>query len=73
MIDLRSLRFGVEVETVGRTRHQVAQAIQSVVGGEVTFCLNLPAYAGRHRWTARYSCGLQSEIYVKAASVPTGL
>ncbi|MHB1000861.1 MAG: amidoligase family protein [Armatimonadota bacterium] len=35
MIDLRSLRFGVEVETVGRTRHQVAQAIQSVVGGEV--------------------------------------
>ena len=35
MIDFRSLRWGAEVETVGRTRGSVAQAIQSVVGGEV--------------------------------------
>jgi hypothetical protein len=34
-IDLRVLRFGVEIETVRRTRQQVAEAVQSVVGGTV--------------------------------------
>jgi hypothetical protein len=34
-MDLRALRYGVEVETVGQTRATVAQAIQSVVGGTV--------------------------------------
>lgn len=34
-MDMRELTFGLEVETTGRTREQVAQAIQSVVGGEV--------------------------------------
>ena len=34
-MDLRSLRFGVEVETVRRTRSCVAEAIRTVVGGQV--------------------------------------
>ena len=33
---LQELRFGVEVETIKRRRGEVAKAIQSVVGGEVT-------------------------------------
>lgn len=33
---LQELRFGVEVETVKRSRGEVAEAIQSAVGGEVT-------------------------------------
>ena len=36
MTDLRELRFGVELETVGRERGTVARAIQSVVGGDVS-------------------------------------
>ena len=36
MADLRDLRFGIEIETIKRSRDVVAQAIQSVVGGEVT-------------------------------------
>ena len=32
-MDLRDIRFGIEVETLGRTRADVARAIQSVVGG----------------------------------------
>ena len=35
-MDLRELHFGVEIETVRRTRKRVAEAIQSVVGGSVT-------------------------------------
>ena len=34
-MDLRDINFGVEIETVRRTRKRVAEAIQSVVGGEV--------------------------------------
>lgn len=34
MVDLRSLKFGVEIETIGKTRETAAKAIQSVVGGE---------------------------------------
>lgn len=33
--DLRALRFGVEIETVRRSRQRVAEAVQSVVGGTV--------------------------------------
>ncbi|MBM4040293.1 MAG: hypothetical protein FJ290_17440 [Planctomycetes bacterium] len=32
---MRDLRFGVEVETVGKTRQTVAEAIRTVVGGAV--------------------------------------
>jgi len=35
LVDFRTLRFGIEVETTGATRGTVARAIQSVVGGEV--------------------------------------
>ena len=34
-MDLRELRFGSEIETVGRTRQTVAEAIRTVVGGTV--------------------------------------
>jgi len=34
-MDLRQIRFGIEIETLGRTRADVARAIQSVVGGSV--------------------------------------
>ena len=34
-MDLREIHFGVEIETVRRTRERVARAVQSVVGGEV--------------------------------------
>jgi len=37
MISMQDLTFGVEVETVGRTRETVAHAVQSVVGGTVTY------------------------------------
>jgi len=34
-MDMRELRFGVEIETVGKTRQTVAEAIRTVVGGAV--------------------------------------
>jgi len=35
LVDFRSLRFGIEIESTGAARGDVARAIQSVVGGEV--------------------------------------
>lgn len=35
MVDIRELRFGIEIETIKRDRGTVAKAIQSVVGGYV--------------------------------------
>ncbi|MHB1458762.1 MAG: amidoligase family protein, partial [Armatimonadota bacterium] len=35
MVDLKDVSVGVEIETINATRHTVAQAIQSVVGGEI--------------------------------------
>lgn len=32
---MRTLNFGIEIETIGQTRERVAQAIQQVVGGEI--------------------------------------
>jgi hypothetical protein len=34
-MDLRELKYGLEIETIGKTRREIAGAIQSVVGGEV--------------------------------------
>ena len=34
-MDLRLINFGIEIETVKRTRERVAQAIHSVVGGQI--------------------------------------
>lgn len=36
-MDMRELSYGVEIETVSRTREAVARAIQGVVGGEVRY------------------------------------
>jgi hypothetical protein len=36
-MDLRQLRFGIEVETIRRMREDVARAIQRVVGGTASF------------------------------------
>ncbi|MBI2844860.1 MAG: amidoligase family protein [Armatimonadetes bacterium] len=35
MVDFKTLRFGIEIESTGQTRDTVARAIQSVVGGDV--------------------------------------
>ncbi len=35
-MNLQDLRFGIEIETVGQPRGEVAQAIQMVVGGTIT-------------------------------------
>ena len=35
-MDLRELRYGIEIETVKRTREQITWAIHSVVGGHVS-------------------------------------
>jgi hypothetical protein len=32
---MQNLTFGIEIETIGRSRHTVAQAIQQVVGGRI--------------------------------------
>ncbi|MCB2141325.1 amidoligase family protein [bacterium] len=34
-MDMREIRFGIEIETIKRTREQVAAAIHSVVGGTI--------------------------------------
>ncbi len=36
-MDMRELSYGVEIETVGRTREAVTRAIQTAVGGEVRY------------------------------------
>ena len=36
MVHLREIAYGCEVEVVGATRAQIAQAVQTVVGGTVT-------------------------------------
>jgi hypothetical protein len=39
-VTIQEIRFGIEIETVGRSRLEVAKAIQSVVGGEVMHISN---------------------------------
>ena len=34
-MDMRAIRFGIEIETIKRTREQTAAAIHSVVGGTI--------------------------------------
>ena len=48
MVDFRSLKFGCEIEVVCRTRSIVAQAVQSVVGGEVEHVGHPSAYDPYH-------------------------
>jgi len=47
-VTINDIRFGLEIETVGRTRHEVAKAIQSVVGGTVTH-VGVPACYDPHQ------------------------
>jgi hypothetical protein len=42
---MREIRFGVETETVRRTREQVARDIHSVVGGTVQYTGQPNCYA----------------------------
>jgi len=41
---MKTLRFGIEIETIGQTRAAVAQAIQTVVGGTVQHVGNPACY-----------------------------
>jgi hypothetical protein len=43
-MNLREIRFGIEIETVQRSRREVAYAIHSVVGGTVTHSANPACY-----------------------------
>jgi hypothetical protein len=36
-LQMKTLRYGIEIETIGQTRQTLAKAIQTVVGGTVTF------------------------------------
>jgi len=47
-MDLREIRFGLEVETVKKTRREVAYAIHSVVGGTVTHAATPACYDPWH-------------------------
>ena len=44
MATVQDQRFGVEVETTGRTRRRVADAVQSVVGGTVVHVAGQPVF-----------------------------
>ncbi len=44
VVDLREVKFGIEIETIKRERGTVAKAIQSVVGGDVTHINNPIVY-----------------------------
>jgi len=48
VVDFRELKFGIEIETTGRTRGTVAKAIQSVVGGTVEHVGHPSAYDPHH-------------------------
>lgn len=52
MVDLKDVSVGVEIETINATRHTVAQAIQSVVGGEVVH-IGTPSCYDPYRITDR--------------------
>ena len=43
-MDMRAIRFGIEIETVRRTREQAAAAIHSVVGGTIRHVGYLASY-----------------------------
>lgn len=47
-MDMKQIRYGIEIETINRTREQVAWAIHSVVGGTV-----VGTHAGLDPWEVR--------------------
>jgi len=50
---MKTLRFGIEIETIGQTRERVAQAIQKVVGGTVRHAGTPACYDPWHVTDAR--------------------
>ncbi len=71
-MNLRELRFGVEVEVGGQSRREVAIAIQSVVGGTVTHT----GYPASHDpWTVKDLRGREWRVVADASltSVPRHL
>ncbi|MHB9129727.1 MAG: amidoligase family protein [Armatimonadota bacterium] len=52
-ITIQEIRFGVEIETVGRTRREVAEAIRTVVGGTVEHVGTPACYDPYHVTDAR--------------------
>ena len=63
--DAKELRFGVEIETVGRGREALASAVASVVGG-------LPSSAPGGRWTVAMADG-RTWTVVPDGSLSSGL
>lgn len=67
-MDIKTLRFGVELETVGIVREKAARAVHSVIGGEVVYegggydKWTVVAPDGR-KWTAMRDGSLSSEFY----------
>jgi hypothetical protein len=47
-MDMKQIRYGIAIETIHRTREQVAWAIHSVVGGTV-----VGTHAGLDPWEVR--------------------
>ena len=64
MADLRNLKFGVEIETIGKTRETAAKAIQSVVGGEVVHVGNSISY---DPWEVRDTSGRVWKVVADAS------
>nr|WP_275942108.1 amidoligase family protein [Haliangium ochraceum] len=73
---MHTLRFGIEIETIGQTRERVADAIRSVVGGHVDhvgqpYChdpYDVIAADGR-RWRVMADASLQAPKHHQAEIV----
>jgi hypothetical protein len=69
-MDMKQIRYGIEIETVKRTREQVAWAIHSVVGGTVVH-----THRGLDPWEVRDLAGRTWQVVSDASlsSVPEHL
>lgn len=70
MINLRELKFGIEIETIGKTRETAAKAVQSVVGGKISH-----AGGTYDAWEVKSEQGNVWKVVADASltSVPTSL
>lgn len=64
VVDLRNLKFGVEIETIGKTRETAAKAIQSVVGGEVR---HVGGFSSYDPWEVKDECGRVWKVVADAS------
>ncbi|MHB9129949.1 MAG: amidoligase family protein [Armatimonadota bacterium] len=71
-VTIQEIRFGVEIETVGRTRREVAEAIRTVVGGTVAHVGTPACYDPYHVTDAR---GLEWKVVADSSltNVPADL